>query len=316
MRQWKIINDQLLDAGVEVQRLGISKSMGQSAFKELDRNTEFVFPFTQTSHSLGDWGILSRLPECIKQLYPNVKFYTPSSLLIKDIFNFRFNQNNWTSTTDAPWFNNEIIFKHNPYIDGTYAHGELSGECYTDHYRIYSEEIINEPLVEQLLRAFGATEDEIATLNTSPKLYISPEEEEWYQKFINQHFGDEYGCLLLSHSKKELNHRWEFDHHLINQAEQYKNYPVFYYSSFDINDTEWGQIFPNYISFSELKLTIRQQMIVKQKSIFNIGYQAGVTDAIAGGGSDVITLTPYENLKHNTIRGVKYVFSNGTEQIF
>ena len=57
-------------------------------------------------------------------------------------------------------------------------------------------------------------------------------------------------------------------------------------------------------------------MIIKQKSIFNIGYQAGITDAISGGGSDVTTLCPYEEPTHNTIRGVKYVFKDGSTRIF
>lgn len=315
MRQWKIINDQLLDSGVEVQRLGSLKSTSSSIFKDLDRNTNFIFPFTTTSHSLGDWGILSRLPECIKQIYPNVEFYVPSSNLIRNIFKPLFDNGNWSSFTDSPWLTNEIILKNNPYITGRYNQNQLKGECYTDHYRIYSSQTDkNEPLIEQLLRAFGATENEIQTLETAPKLYLSQEEEEWYQNFTQKYFGHEYGCLLLSSSNKKLNKRWEFDSHLLPYTFKYKDYPVFYYSSFELNGTEWSKLFKDYISFSDLKLTFREQMIVKQKAIFNIGYQAGITDAISGGGSDIINLTPHKEVGQNIIRKTKYIFPDGKEQ--
>tara|TARA_R110001632_G_scaffold123238_1_gene235957 strand:+ start:2548 stop:3501 length:954 start_codon:yes stop_codon:yes gene_type:complete len=317
MRQWKIINDKLVDCGIETPRLGGLKSNTRSPFKELSKQTQFTFPFSTTSHSLGDWGILSRLPECIEQIYPNAEFHIPSSTLIKQIFASLFNNGNWASFTEEPWLTNEIILKNNPHIAGRYRPNQLEGECYTDHFRIYSSDIDkNEPLIEQLLRAFGASEDEIKELDTSPKLYISQEEEEWYQSFIKKYFGHEYGCLLLSSSIKELNKKWEFDHHLFPHTLKYRDYPVFYYSSFELHNTEWLKLFKNYISFSDLKLTIREQMIVKQKAIFNIGYQAGITDAISGGGSDVTTLCPYKEPTHNTIRGVKYVFRDGSIRIF
>ena len=316
MRIWKINNDQLQDIGFEVNRIGHHKETSPSNFSNLDRNTNFTFPFTTTAHSLGDWGVLNKLPECIKTIFPNSEFYLPSSKLIKEIFLPLFNAGNWSSFIKEPWKVNEIIHKNNPYISGRYNKGELIGECYTDHYRIYSnigDE--NEPLIEQVLRAFGATEKEINNLNTSPKIYISEQEEEWYKNFIKKYFGEEYGCLLLSQSRAHLNHRWEFDHHLFPHIEKFKHFPVFYYSSFNINSTDWKNKFSNFISFSDLNLSFREQMIIKQKAVFNVGYQAGITDSISGGGSEIITLTN-GNLKHNIVRGTKYVFKDGNFKTF
>jgi hypothetical protein len=316
MRIWKINNDQLQDMGVETNRIGECKDSFSSLFSNLDRNSSFIFPFTTTSHSLGDWGILNKLPECIKKIYPNSEFYLPSPELIREIFLPLFNVGNWSSFIEEPWKVNEIIHSNNPYISGRYNRGELIGECYTDHYRIYSsEDDANEPLIEQVLRAFGVTNEEIQNLDTTPKLYISEQEEEWYGNFIKKYFGKEYGCLLLSQSRAHLNHRWEFDYHLFPHIKKYNDLPVFYYSSFDIGSTDWGDKFSNFISFTDLKLSFREQMIIKQKAIFNIGYQAGITDTISGGGSDIITLTN-GNLKHNIVRGAKYVFKDGNFKIF
>ena len=63
-------------------------------------------------------------------------------------------------------------------------------------------------------------------------------------------------------------------------------------------------------------LSFREQMILKQKATFNAGYQAGITDAISGGGSEVITLTPYDEIKECITRGVKYVFKDGKIKIY
>ena len=59
MRIWKINNDQLQDIGFEVNRIGHHKETSPSNFSNLDRNTNFIFPFTTTAHSLGDWGVLN-----------------------------------------------------------------------------------------------------------------------------------------------------------------------------------------------------------------------------------------------------------------
>jgi hypothetical protein len=317
MRQWTIQEDKLYDQGIETSRLGKFKETYKSPFLSLNKNKEFIFPFTCTAHSLGDWGIINRLPECIKKIYPNSKIYIPSPLLIKDIFSFLFSMGQWSNHIKTPWEVGSIILKNNPFIDGIYEKGELEGECFTDHYRIYSNKNDdNEPLVEQLLRAFGASENQILEFDSRPKIYLSDKEEEWYKNFKNQHFGNDYGCLLLASSRIQLNKQWDFDSNLFPHIEKYKDYPVFYYSSFDISKSSWATKFKKFISFEKIGLSFREQLIVKQKAIFNTGYQAGITDAISGGGSEIITLTPYKSIGQNVIRKTKYIFPNKEIKIY
>lgn len=316
MREWLIQNDQILDKGIETLRIGKHKKINNSVFSDIPRDQHFIFPFCSTSHSLGDWGIISRLPECIKKIYPNVKVYIPSSSLIYDIFQPLFLSGQWSSFIKKPWEVGDMILKNNPYIDGVFNKNELQGECFTDHYRLYSsEDNDNEPLIEQMLRAFGLSDGEILNLDSTPKIYLSKEEEEWHTNFISKHFGEEYGCLLLASSIPKLNNRWEYDSLLFPHLEKYKNTPVFYYSSFEL-DKDWSNQFKNLKSFTDLNLTFRQQLIIKQKALFNAGYQAGITDSISGGGSEIITLTPYNNLGKNVVRGVKYIFNNGDIKVF
>ena len=316
MRQWKIVNDTLLDEGIETFRIGKHKKTNNSIFSDISRDQHFIFPFCSTSHSLGDWGIISGLPQCIKKIYPNSKIYIPSPSLIYDIFQPLFLSGHWSSFINKPWEVGDIILKNNPYIDGIFNKNELQGECFTDHYRLYSsEDNDNEPLVEQMLRAFGLLDKEILNLDSTPKIYLSKEEEEWYNNFIDKHFGKEYGCLLLSSSIPKFNNQWEYDSLLFPHIEKFKDYPVFYYSSFELKN-DWLKKFTNFTSFSKLNLTFRQQLIIKQKALFNTGYQAGITDSISGGGSEIITLTPYDNIGKNVIRGVKYIFKNGEVKIF
>jgi hypothetical protein len=311
MREWLIQNDQILDKGIETPRIGKYKKANNSVFSDIPRDQHFIFPFCSTSHSLGDWGIISRLPECIKKIYPNVKVYIPSSSLIYDIFRPLFLSGQWSSFIKKPWEVGDMILKNNPYIDGVFNKNELQGECFTDHYRLYSsEDNDNEPLVEQMLRAFGLSDEEISQIDSRPKIYLSQEEEEWYKNFISKHFGEEYGCLLLASSIDKFNKQWEFNSSLFPHIKKFKDYPVFYYSSFELGN-DWLDKFSNFTSFSKLNLTFRQQLIIKQKAIFNTGYQAGITDSISGGGSEIVTLTPYDNIGKNIIRGVKYVFKKG-----
>ena len=316
MRQWIIKDDKLYDKGIETNRIGNLKTDELSSFSSIPRDQEFIFPFCSTSHSLGDWGIISRLPECIKKVYPNAKVYIPSPELIQDIFNPFFLNNQWSSFIKKPWEVGDIILRNNPNIEGSFNKSELQGECFTDHYRLFSSlEDDNEPLIEQMLRAFGLSDGEISNIDSRPKVYLSLEEEEWYEDFISKHFGKEYGCLLLASSIPKLNKQWEYDSLLFPHIEKFKEYPVFYYSSFELGN-DWLDKFTNFVSLSKLKLTFRQQLIVKQKALFNAGYQAGVTDTISGGGSEIITLTPYDNVGKNIVRGVKYVFKNKNVKTF
>ena len=51
-------------------------------------------------------------------------------------------------------------------------------------------------------------------------------------------------------------------------------------------------------------------MVIKSRAKFNIGYQAGINDAISRFSNNFV-LTPYDDIKENIIRGVNYIHLNG-----
>jgi len=318
MRVWQILNEALFDRGVEVSRLGSYKETTKIPQPQKDQS--FTFAFTPTAHSIGDWGILSSLPKHIKKLYPNSTIAVPNPALCHKIFAPLFNAGRWSSITKKPWETGYMLWQHDPYIDHWLSPGEWEYEIYTDHYRVWSyKDNFNEPLIEQILRAYGATDEELTQWDTRPKIYFSKEEKQECDEIINKHVGNNpYGCLLFSGRVEKYMGRWEFDSILFPNAQEFRDMPVFYYSQFDLSKTEWGDIFKNNINFEELGLTLRQQLYIKQNAYFNLGYQSGMTDAISGGGSKVIALTPYseDGLGSNCIRGTKYWFKDNTSKVY
>jgi hypothetical protein len=305
--QFKLIEGKIIP--FQVEKLGFTNS----PLTYLKREDKFFIPFLRTCFSLGDWGIISRLPEILKTYYPNSKIYLPTTECILNYFEPFFKEGNWKESNPNPELTPQWIFKNNPYIDGYFNTKDIQGEIFTDHHRINNDKI-NEPLVEKIAKFFNIPEDFIQSIDTTPKLYFTQDEISKAKSLIK----GEYGCLLLGSRINNFNYQWEFDHYLKPYAEKYKHIPVFYYSSFDLNNTWWDEYFPNRISFNELKLTFREQLCVKSLALFNIGYQAGITDSVAGNCNEIITLTPYteDKLGSNIIRGVKYVFNNGNEKIY
>ena len=98
------------------------------------------------------------------------------------------------------------------------------------------------------------------------------------------------------------------DKNLIKEARKYKDTPVYYYSEFDLNDTEWDELFP--VRYNLAKLSLREQLVIKSRAKFNIGYQAGINDAVSRFSNNIV-LTPYDDIKENIIRGVNYIHLNG-----
>ena len=102
---------------------------------------------------------------------------------------------------------------------------------------------------------------------------------------------------------------------LFSDVEEFKNTPVFFYTQYDLKGTEWESFFPTQINFLDLDLTIREQIYIKQKAKFNIGYQGGVNEASSGGSSKMISLSPYKTIRENCVRGSKYIFFDKTSKI-
>ena len=315
MRQFEIHNDKILDKG-EVSYLGIHVNNLKNNIISLE-DKEWL-PFLRFCYSLGDLGVLSGIFEAIKQKYPNIKIAIPSNEYLLNVFGENYlSQWNYKNTTGA--FNNIVdIYKNNPYIDGLFDVGNFP-QIYTDHDRCYTSldtvdgKICStpEPLAKQILRRFGFTEEELYNIDIKPKLYFDKEETQNFKQKLHNIIGDkEYGCLLFA-SRFNKDTRWEHDNLLFEAAEKFKNKPVFYYSSFDLTNTPWDSYFPERYNFLELNIPIREQLYIKSEALFNISYQAGITDASNIGKSENHILVPNNTIRENCIQDTYYYYPNG-----
>lgn len=323
MRQWAIINDRLQDFG-EVPYLGTPYDLIRDGkVGTLPEDYDGWFPFMRMCYSIGDLAITSGVFEALKTKYPKIKIAWPSNDYIEHIFGKGF-ISRWDYDENVTAMTNiQTIMKNNPNIDKIFEVGEFD-RVFCDHDRSYTSLIhdgemvrsCDEPLAEQILRRFGFTDDDIKNIDSRPKVYFTDEEVQKCESVIKEHIGsNEYGCLLFAGRLERFRGRWENDYLLFSDAEQYKGLPVFCYTQYELENTEWDTFFPNRIDFTKLGLTIREQIYIKQHAKFNIGYQGGVTEASSGGNSKMISLCPYKTIRENCVRGSKYIFFDETSKV-
>lgn len=323
MRQWTIVHDSIHDLG-EVPYLGVPYDNIQSGkVGVLPDDYDGWFPFMRMCYSIGDLAIVSGVFEALKTKYPKIKIAWPSNSYINHILGEGYiSRWNYNSTVTAE-SNIDTIMRNNPYIDKIFEVGDFD-RVFTDHDRSYTSlvddgEMIrstDEPLAEQILRRFGFTDEDIKTIDSRPRLYFSQEEVDKCEQIIKEYIGSyDYGCLLFAGRLERFKGRWENDYLLFEDAEKFKGLPVFKYSQYDLQDTEWAEFFPTQTDFTELGVTIREQIYIKQRAKFNIGYQGGVTEASSGGNSEMISLSPYLTIRENCVRGSKYIFFNQTSKV-
>lgn len=316
MVQYIVKNDQIFGTK-QVPYLGYPIKLKEDKVLEtLPENYDGWFPFMRMCYSFGDLGILSGMFEALKKKWPNIKIAIPTNEYVEEMFGKQLSQ--WSYDQKSSSVTNlDGVWGNNPYIDYRFNKGEFD-TIFTDHERCFTSlvndgEMIrscDEPLVEQILRRFGFTEEDLKTIDSRPKLYFTEEEISRNDKIIKDVVGDrEYGCLLFASRIEHLKGRWN-DKVLLEPGEKFKNHPVFYFSEFDLKDTEWDNLFPERYDFSNYNLTIRDQIYIKRKAKFNISYQAGVTDASNGEGSEMHILCPYKTIRENMIRGAKYYYLN------
>lgn len=321
MQQWFIKNDRLGSLG-EVPYLGIPKDQ-MDKIGTLPDDYDGWFPFMRMCYSIGDLGITSGIFEALKQKYPKIKIAFPNMEYTEHIFGKGW-ADKWSYNNNVKGSSNvEIIMANNPHIDKIFGPGEFS-MVFTDHDRSYTElyddgEMLrscDEPLAEQILRRFGFTDEDFKKIDASPKLYFTQEEIESSEAIIEKHIGNkDYGCLLLaSRLEKFKNREWESEKYIFKYLDKYKNKPVFVFSERDLSNTKWKEYFPIQYDFKKLGVSIRQQLYIKQKALFNAGFQAGITDACSG-TTDNIILCPYRSIRENAIRGNRYVYNDGTSKV-
>lgn len=321
MQQWFIKNDKLGSLG-EVPYLGIPKDQIDK-IGTLPKDYDGWFPFMRMCYSMGDLGITSGLFEALKQKYPKIKIAFPSMEYTEHIFGKGW-ADNWSYNNEIKGSSNvDIIMANNPYIDKIFGPGEFD-IVFTDHDRSYTKlfhdgEMIrscDEPLAEQILRRFGFNDKDFKKISTSPKLYFTQEEIDSSESIIKKYVSNkDYGCVLLASRLEEFKNReWESEKYIFKYLNKYKNTPIFVFSERDLSNTKWEEYFPEYYDFKKLGVSLRQQLYIKQKALFNAGFQAGITDACSG-TTDNIILCPYKSIRENAIRGNRYVYNDGTSKI-
>lgn len=323
MYQIRVVNDRMVVDGLTTY-LGIPKYLldsGQAV--TLPKDYDGWFAFMRLCYSIGDLSIVSAMFKALKDKYPKIKIALPSveyanRLMGEEIR--RWSYDGKSSGAD----NMNITWANNPYIDKIFNVGDFTS-VFTDHDRCYKELVMidgklkssEDPLVEQLLRRFGLTEEEMSKMDLSPQFYFTPEEIERNDKVIEKYFGnDDYGCLLFAARTDKYKERWEHEPMLYDAGEKFKNKPVFYFTEHELKNTEWDNFFPNRVNFADLNISLRDQIYIKRKALFNISYQTGITDASYGDGSEIHLLAMENSMRENTIRGVNYYFKNGTKKIF
>jgi hypothetical protein len=260
MIQYRIIDDVLYN-GAEVPRLGFNK-----VSPLIDYHNEFFVVF-RACHGFGDWGIVTAMPRLIKQKYPGAKVAYPSKFLLAKLFN-PAQWGNWNNPFDNP----SLVFKNNPYIDGIVD--SIPGEAFTDHQRVYDEDNLYIPLVEQMLKLYGFDESEIS--DSCPEFYFDSLEE--IQR-IEITKGAKYGCLLIPNKPEEINaNREEYFSKILGILEKYR-LPLYYYSSIPLIETP----FEKYCTLGDLSKLgdIRLQTNIRCKAVFNVGFISGVMNVVA-----------------------------------
>ena len=318
MREYELIDDEIIDNRGDIAMVGIPyQKILDGEFDILPENYDGWFPFTRLCNSIGDWGIISGIFSAMKEKYPNIKIAIPNTeYLTTTLTDFNFEGWNYNSDWSIE-HNMELIFKNNPNIDYRFSAGEFN-TVFTDHQRAY-DNLINlngvivsdeEPLAEQIVKKYGFTNKDLSKMDLRPKLYFTDDEIQ-NAKSIVKEYGfdwDNYGCLLLASRLDGHRERWDGDDAIIPYIDKYKNTPVFCYSGWEVNGTFWGDFFPNRVDFSKENIPLRTQLCLKYHAKFNAGYQAGITDSVSGGASDIITLPTNATLRENFIRGVRYVY--------
>ena len=285
---WRIVNNKLYSVN-EVDNLGFEESEGLRIPDEYLEKQEFVV--MRTCHGIGDWGIISAMPRLLKEKYPDSKVYIPSAKLLEELFGQY--SDNWSSWNN-PFINVNTIFDNNPYIDGYID--EVNQEVFHDHYRIYEDNNVDVPLVEQMLKFWQFEESEY--IDSQPELYWSDDEIKLGDKIIKEYIGEyDFGCILISD-------RYDYSNDdLIIDILKENPIPYFYYSPIPLEQTSFD--------FIDKRLDIRNmdmrlQLYIRSKAKLNIGNQSGALQLVVR-DSDIYDVQRQFPMAGNIVRGENYL---------
>lgn len=309
-----IVRDDKIVAAPQVTKLGFDINKFRTAYPP---NFDGVIPIVRTCSSLGDWGILSGLPRAIKELYPNAKVAVPTTKWCEQVFGNVYQSTEW----EYPWDNVNTIFDNNPFVDIRFNSMSELGltEIAHDHYRVFDDSVVNDPLANQIFRFFGG---DPSKHDLRPELYFTAKEIKAGNSILKKLELQKFGTLLLASSFKgstDFGRLQDNDEVLCNEVHYQilaNGIKFLYYSDFDISQTHWNDFNisgeNNLINLKKFNLPIRVQLYLKTQAIVNIGYQSGMNDSVGSRYGSMITLCPYtrEGLGSNVILGVAYYFGH------
>ncbi len=290
---WRILDNKVYSVG-ETNKLGFEESEGLRIPDEYLEQQEFVI--MRTCFGMGDWGILTAMPRLLKQKYPKCKIYLPSENLLEELFGDIQRGSNAPQSWSSPFKTCLSVFDNNPYIDG--YKDKIEGEIFHDHYRIYDNNNLAVPLVEQILKFWQFEKNECD--DSAPDLYFSQKEINLGNEIIKNHVGDkEFGALLISN-------RYDFTQDkLICDLLKENELPYFYFTPKPINETDFNFI---HKALDLRHVPIRIQLYIKSKAKINISNHCGVSDMIARYSNSYVIQRQFPH-KHNFIKGVNYLDS-------
>ena len=287
---YRILDDKLHPIQ-EVEKLGFEEGDGLRIPDEYLEQQEFVV--LRTAWGIGDWGIISAMPRLLKKKYPDCKVYIPSKKLVQRLFNV---------DTNIMY----DIFSNNPYVDG--FKDSIEGEIFHDHYRIYSNDNPNVPLIEQILKFWQFDKNEYE--DSQPELYWSNKEKELGDKIINKYIGSkEFGSLLISNRfgtqfGKYDESSFQNDNKKITKLLEDNKLPYFYWTYRPLNKFSFNYLVEDVLDMHNMDL--RLQLYIKSKAKVNIGNQCGTNHCVVR-YSDVYEVQRQSILGHNFVKGENYL---------
>jgi len=278
----------------EVTNLGFSSKDPRYIPKEYLEKGDFLL--FRMSNGFGDWGILSAMPRLLKEKYPNCKVYLPSEKLIKEFYTKDIELwNHWPN----PEKNVERVYKNNPYVDGFID--KVENEVFHDHYRIYNEDDINEPLINQVLKFWKFSENELE--DNQPEFYWTEEEMEQGDSLIKKYFGEKEFCgLILSNTDIGSDtYKGESEEALQSILKEHSKYKFVYYG----DKTPYDFIKVG-LNLKDIEASIRVQLYIRSKAKINLGYSSSMYDVLPR-YVDITYIPVRQGMKSNTVKGIKYL---------
>ena len=250
--------------GIQRENIGFSVNDAMYIPDEYLENKKFMV--MRTCHGIGDWVLLSGMPRLLKEKYSDCKVYVPSSVMLKKIFGEMLN--NWGyGTFDASKIS-EIVFESNPYVDGFV--GEIDGEIFHDHYKIFDESNDKVPLLKQMLMFWQFKDDEM--LDTTPDFYPNENEKEWIKRFTQRWELDKYSYISVSSTFGNTS-----DSDILIEQIKRKDFgdmKWLYYGEVPLDKSPLN--FLDAVEIKELNLSIREQQYLKVNAKYNFGNETGM----------------------------------------